>query len=76
VIINSPVGRFPFEITSVSARSGKLTVQGRMGTWPTSVEVGHRDIPRVALRIWPLLGAALASSVAITLGVRRFLDRP
>lgn len=63
MIINSPVGRFPFEVTSVSRRGTTLVVQGRMGTWPTSLEVTPADIPAVARRARPALGALFGAAL-------------
>lgn len=65
MIINSPVGRFPFEVTSFARRGTTLIVQGRMGTWPTSLEMRPADIPAVARRARPALGLALALGAAL-----------
>jgi hypothetical protein len=48
MIINSPVGRFPFEVTSMSVSNGRLYVRGQMGTWPTDVEISPADLPKLA----------------------------
>jgi hypothetical protein len=64
MIINSPVGRFPFEVTSFSRHGTTLVVQGRMGTWPTTVEVTPADIPAVARRARPVLGVVCAAVLA------------
>ena len=63
MIINSPVGRFPFEVTSFARRGTTLVVQGRMGTWPTSLEVRPADIPAVARRARPALGLVLGATL-------------
>jgi hypothetical protein len=57
MIIDSPVGRFPFEVTSIRIRSGQVRVEGAMGTWPTRVHVPIADLPRV-------LGLALPSGTS------------
>ena len=64
MIINSPVGRFPFEVTSFSRRGTTLVVEGRMGAWPTTVEVTAADIPAVARRARPVLGAVCVATLA------------
>jgi hypothetical protein len=55
MIINSPVGRFPYEVTAFRRNGSTLVVEGRMGTWPTSVEISAADIPAVAARMRPAL---------------------
>jgi hypothetical protein len=57
MIIDSPVGRFPFEVTKIRIRSGQVHVEGAMGTWPTRVHVPIADLPRV-------LGLALPSGTS------------
>lgn len=63
MIINSPVGRFPFQVTSFVRRGTTLVVEGRMGTWPTSLEVRLADIPAVARHARPALGLALGATL-------------
>lgn len=53
MIINSPVGRFPFAVTGVSVQNWQLRLEGQMGTWPTSVEVRASDLPVVLSRVVP-----------------------
>lgn len=53
MIINSPVGRFPFTVTRVSIRKQRLEIDGQMGTWPTSIEVRPSDIPDVFFKMVP-----------------------
>jgi hypothetical protein len=67
VIINSPVGRFPFEVTSFRRKGTTLVVEGRMGTWPTTVEVTAADIPAVARRARPAVGIVCAAALVGTL---------
>jgi hypothetical protein len=68
MIINSPVGRFPFEVTGVRRDGSALVVEGRMGTWPTSLEVHATDVIEVAARLRPqlvLAGIGLATLVLL-----------
>jgi hypothetical protein len=64
MIINSPVGRFPFEATSIRINGGRVRLEGAMGTWPTSVEVPIAELPRIIWRTLPSgTSARLAGSV-------------
>lgn len=49
--IVSPVGEFPFQIESMSWRHGQIVVEGRMGTWPTTVEVTPADLVQTGVRL-------------------------
>jgi hypothetical protein len=71
LIINSPVGRFPFTITSVRRRGSVLVVDGEMGNWPTSVEVRPSDIPAVLMRLRPILLPALGAAGVAVLALSR-----
>jgi hypothetical protein len=64
MIINSPVGRFPFEVLSVRLDGGRVRVEGAMGTWPTSVELEPGDLPRIAARLVPRSAALVLGSAA------------
>lgn len=68
MIINSPIGRFPYEIGAVTLEGGRIRIDGAMGTWPTSVEVAPDELPALA---WRLLGArraaVLGSAAAVAL---------
>jgi hypothetical protein len=79
MIIDSPVGRFPFTATRVRIRGGRIRLEGAMGTWPTSVEVGIGELPGIAGRLLPVRTlaalAGLATAVAVTARLRR-RDRP
>jgi hypothetical protein len=55
LIINSPVGRFPFAVTSVRRQGRTLVLSGEMGNWPTSVEVVTSDVPAMVRLLRPLL---------------------
>lgn len=61
MIIKSPVGRFPFTVTKVRLRARSVLLEGRMGTWPTTVELGLREIPALI----PRLGIGLVALVGI-----------
>lgn len=64
MIINSPVGRFPFEVASFRRKGTTLVVEGRMGTWPTTVEVTAADLPAIARHARPAVGAVCAAALA------------
>jgi hypothetical protein len=71
LIINSPVGRFPFELTSVKRRGRLLVLNGEMGNWPTSVEIGAKDVPAVLMRLRPVIAPVMgAAALAILVAVR------
>jgi hypothetical protein len=76
MIINSPIGRFPYEIGAVALEDGRIRIDGAMGTWPTSVEVAPGELPGLA---WRLLGArraaALGSAVAVAVLVGARMSR-
>jgi hypothetical protein len=71
MIINSPVGRFPYEIDAVTFASGTIRVDGSMGTWPASLEIKPAELPRLAGRLVGARGAtALGGAAALALAVR------
>jgi len=73
MIINSPVGRFPYEIDAVSFSSGTIRVEGSMGTWPASLEIEPAELPRLAGRVLGARGAAAlgcGAALALAFGVR------
>lgn len=55
MIIKSPVGRFPFTVTKVRLRTRSMLLEGRMGTWPTTVELRLAEIPSLLPRLSPSL---------------------
>jgi hypothetical protein len=55
LIINSPVGRFPFAVTSVRRRGRVVVLSGEMGNWPASVEITTADVPAVVRLLRPVL---------------------
>jgi hypothetical protein len=74
VKVSSPVGEFPFELTSLSVRGGHVRLEGAMGAWPAHVEIGPGDalslvrlLPRPAL----VAGGAVAAALAIKTLSRR-----
>jgi hypothetical protein len=72
MIINSPVGRFPFKATSVGIRGGRVRLEGAMGTWPTSVEVRVSELPRIVGQLLPIgTKARVAGAVAVVAIVAR-----
>lgn len=71
MIINSPVGRFPFEITSVRRQGSRVVLDGKMGNWPTSVEMRASDIPAVAASLRSLLVPALGAAGLAILAAKR-----
>ena len=73
--VTSPVGTFPFEARRLRIADRKLTVEGQMGAWPATVQVGPGDLaalvrlggPRAALSVV----GALALGVVLGAGLRR-----
>jgi hypothetical protein len=76
MIIDSPVGRFPFTATRVRIRGGRIRLEGAMGTWPTSVDVGIGELPGVVGRLLPVRTlAALAGLVTVVAVTARLRGR-
>ena len=76
MIINSPVGRFPFDVVGVRLDHGRIRIEGAMGAWPTSVELEPRELPRIAARLVPqsrlvVLGSAAVVALAARSWARR-----
>ncbi len=66
MIINSPVGRFPFSVDSVSIRRKRILLRGSMGTWPATVEATTADITAVLSRVsGGLLAIVVAAAVML-----------
>lgn len=65
MIINSPVGRFPYEVRGVTFEEGRIRLEGAMGTWPTSLEVDPAELPGLALRVLGKRRAAALGSAAV-----------
>ena len=72
MIIHSPVGRFPFEVSSARLHGGRIEIEGAIGAWPTKVEIEPRDLPRIAARVIPRQPAAVVglATAALVLMVR------
>jgi hypothetical protein len=76
MIIHSPIGRFPFEVTSIRIHGGQVRLEGAMGTWPTSMEVPIAQLPGILWRTVPAgTSAGVAGSVVavalVALAARR-----
>lgn len=77
MIIHSPVGRFPFEVTSIGIRDGQVHLEAAMGTWPTSLEVPIAELPGIIWRALPtgtsiaVVGSAAAAAAVFTVVARR-----
>ncbi|ERK73493.1 hypothetical protein [Leifsonia aquatica] len=69
MIINSPVGRFPFSVDSVRIRRRRILLRGSMGTWPATVEATAADIPPVLARVSPGLILVLVAAAIVLVGV-------
>jgi hypothetical protein len=69
VIIDSPVGRFPFTVTSVSLRKRDILLRGKMGTWPATVVATPGDIPAVLGRISPALVVVVVIAALLLVGI-------
>jgi hypothetical protein len=66
MIIDSPVGRFPFSAERVRLQRGSMQIDGTMGTWPTTVEVPLRALPGLIGRLVPVPAASsVAGAVAL-----------
>ena len=42
--VSSPVGEFPYEIERIRVESRRLVLHGRMGAWPSRVELDGGDL--------------------------------
>lgn len=69
MIINSPVGRFPFTVSSVSLRSRSILLKGRMGTWPATLEASPADIPAVIGRVSPAVATIIIVAALTLVGI-------
>ena len=72
--VSSPVGEFPFQLTSLSVHGAHVRLEGAMGAWPAHVEIGPGDalslvrlLPRPAL----IAGGAIAAALAVKTLSRR-----
>lgn len=69
MIINSPVGRFPFSVTSIGIRRRRILLRGSMGTWPATVEATAADIPPVLATVSGGLLLIVVAAAVVLLGV-------
>lgn len=74
--VDSPVGRFPFEPERVSLRNRNVVLEGRMGAWPTAVELEAADALRLARVLARPLALATAAVAAAALVRRARRERP
>lgn len=64
--INSPIGNLPFEPRRLRVAQGHLLLDGSLGAWPTTVQIGLSDIQSI-IRIlrYPLLALAIIFMVIV-----------
>ena len=67
MVIQSPVGRFPFKVTSFTVHGATISIRGTMGTWPTEISLPVTDIPGLLLIAAPavVLPATLLGLVCL-----------
>jgi len=65
MLIKSPVGRFPFSVTGLRFRSRKLVLEGRMGTWPATVEVDPAEVPTLLVKLGPAVLVPVVSVLGL-----------
>jgi hypothetical protein len=65
--VASPVGDFPFTLERVSLGRGGLTVHGRMGAWPSRIDVSPGDLPQIARAAAPILAPVALAGVVVAL---------
>lgn len=63
MIIDSPVGKFPFYVRKVEYGTSGFEVEGSMGTWPTTIKVDYAELPRL------LKALATQKASAVSIGV-------
>lgn len=69
MIINSPVGRFPFSVTSIGICRRRIVLRGSMGTWPATMEATVADIPPVLARASGGLMSVVVTGCVAVIGV-------
>ncbi|HYX86960.1 MAG TPA: hypothetical protein VE777_18470 [Gaiellales bacterium] len=65
--VTSPVGDFPYAVDRIAVEGRRLVAYGRMGAWPSRVELGPedaRDLGRAAWRPLVVAGMAVLGAVA------------
>ncbi len=65
MLIKSPVGRFPFSVTGLALRSRRLVLEGRMGTWPATVEVDPAEVPTLLFKLGPAVLVPVVSVLGL-----------
>ena len=62
MIVSSPIGELPFVPTRLRYHARGLTMEGQMGAWPASVQIGVNDTAAI-LRLIAKPAAVLAGAV-------------
>lgn len=65
MLIKSPVGRFPFSVTGLHFKSRRLVLEGRMGTWPATVEVDPAEVPTLLFKLGPTVFVPVVSVLGL-----------
>jgi hypothetical protein len=66
--VTSPVGDFPFTVERIRVEDGRLVVHGRMGAWPSRVELAAADLPALARAApLPLVGIGVGAAAFLIL---------
>lgn len=73
MIVSSPIGELPFAPERLSYQARGLSLEGKMGAWPATVQIGIDDAPAVLRLIArPVaVGVAAAAAVALLRGLIR-----
>jgi len=69
--VTSPIGELPFVVRGVSLHRGHVVVEGELGAWSTTIELGPNDVPMLARALRGPLIAAGAGLVALAILRRR-----
>jgi hypothetical protein len=69
--VASPVGDFPFTLERIAVEGRALVIHGRMGAWPSRIDVVPSDLPQVAKAAAPLLAPAALAVGVVALRRRR-----
>lgn len=69
--VSSPVGEFPYEISSARLQDAELVLDGQMGAWPSQVALSSHDLIALARAFrLPLALAGGAIAVAMIAAAR------
>jgi len=75
MIVSSPIGELPFVPTRLKYHARGLTMEGQMGAWPASVQIGVNDttaiLRMVATPAAVLAGAAIVARALLRRSARR-----